>query len=181
MALDIYLLSLNDEDYGEASQNVMNSKAIHLPLMSWDIYHDHNVNRLQTVRNTQDVTKVKLLAAKLNWQNDMDEIFKKPEFDAILVTDLNQKIVWVNRGFSKMTGYSKQEALNRTPRFLQGPKTSVTAKHRIKTKLNTNMPFKEVITNYKKDGSLYRCEVKVFPLHTNGNKTHFIALEKQVG
>jgi hypothetical protein len=78
-----------------------------------------------------------------------------------------------------MTGYTKKEAINRTPRFLQGENTSLKAKKNIKQQLKSNTPFKEVIINHKKDNSSYKCEVKIYPLY-NKETTHYIAFEKQV-
>ena len=79
-----------------------------------------------------------------------------------------------------MTGYSKNFAINKTPKFLQGKGTSVQAKHSIKEKLLKDKPFKEIIVNYKKDKTTYSCEVKIIPLYNEGT-THFIAFEKKVG
>ena len=129
----------------------------------------------------QDIIEVKSLASKFNWQNNIDSIFENVQFEAILVTDINEKILWVNNGFSNMTGFSKTDALTKTPRFLQGSKTSIESKQRIRKNLKINLPFKDVIINHKKNGVPYKCEVKIFPLYNNGNKTHYIALERQVG
>ena len=108
-----------------------------------------------------------------------DKIIHKNDYEAIIATDLNRKIIWVYNGFSEMTGYSKRLALDKTPTFLQGEKTSSKTKERIRQKLKLNKPFKEVIINYKKDKTPYRCEVQIIPLYKDGT-THFMALEKQV-
>jgi len=106
-----------------------------------------------------------------------DEVYK-----AIIITDINQKILWVNGGFTQMTGFTKAEALDKTPRLLQGPSTSLNSKRRIRKKLSTcDKPFEDVIINHKKNGEIYECEVKIFPLHSNNYKSHYIALERQVG
>ncbi len=178
MALDVCSSIL---DNGESKVSYKGKSSIQLPLMSWDIFSMANFNRRMEMERTLDIIKVKTFGKKLNWEGDIESMIDKEQFEAILITDLNQKILWVNKGFTKMTGYSKEEALNKTPRFLQGEKTSVSVKQRIKERLGNDLPFKEVITNYKKNGSSYRCEVKIFPLYKNGNKTHFIALERQVG
>ena len=45
--------------------------------------------------------------------------------------------------------------------------------------IKLNKPFTDIVINYKKDKTPYRCEIKVFPLFTE-NTTHYIALEKAV-
>lgn len=149
------------------------------PLLCWDIYSEYFLKLLEDSKREQDILKIKSLAKKLNWKNDIDAIFEKKYFEAIVLTDLQQSILWVNKGFTDMTGYSKKHALNKRPVFLQGIKTCLEIRKKIRTQLNANKPFTAIITNYKKDNTPYECEVKIFPLFTN-ETTHFLALEKQL-
>jgi len=178
MALDLYASSLSKSNF-ERLYPKINHNAI-LPLMSWDLFAEANFKRLSVAKQSQDIVNVKHLADQFHWDNNLDTIFDDAQFEAILITDLQQKILWVNKGFSKMTGFSKREALDKTPQFLQGPETLPTSKQSIKKQLNANSPFKEVIVNYKKNGTPYKCEVNIFPLYKNGYKTHFMALEREV-
>jgi len=113
--------------------------------------------------------------------NDINKAFEINDYEALIITDSNQNIIWVNNGFTQMTGYSKTFALNKTPRFLQGDKTSIYAKKRIRQNISKNKPFREVIVNHKKDGSTYKCEVKILPLFNKNETTHYMAFEKRVG
>lgn len=179
MSLDIYLSSLSNEEYDSVSSKLdYNFKS--LPLLSWDIYSQNRQVNLLESQQEQDILKVKALASTFNWNNDIDSIFSDSDYEALIVTDVTQNILWVNNGFPKMTGYSKGDALNKTPRFLQGEKTTEKKRDIIRKKLSSNLPFQEVIINHKKDGTPYTCEVKIIPLFTNNIKTHYIALEKQV-
>lgn len=177
ICLDIYLSSLNEQQLEVIDDDINPVNIQTMPLLSWDMYSDFHFSQLSELKRNQDISKVKALARKLNWKVDINALFKKETFQAIVVTDLNQKIVWVNNGFTEMTGYSKNEALNKTPRFLQGPKSCREAKERIRTKLSGIEPFTEVIVNYRKNRDAYECEVKIFPLF-NKETTHYIALEK---
>lgn len=179
MCLDIYLSSLNVQEL-KAVDFESNSETIQtMPLLSWDIYSEYRFSQLKELQRNQDILNVKALAQKFKWNVDVNDLFKEESFEAIVVTDFNQKIIWVNDGFKEMTGYSRNETLNRTPGFLQGPETSLEVKERIRIKLSGITPFKEVIVNYKKNKETYECEVKIFPLF-NEKTTHFIALEKRV-
>ncbi|WP_406683137.1 PAS domain-containing protein [Seonamhaeicola sp. MEBiC1930] len=178
--LDIYLSSLSKDDYDAISSKITYPSHVITPLMSWDIHSEGYFKGLMAADRAQDIVKVKSYAKKLNWQGNIDDIFDKEVFEAIIITDLCQRIVWVNSGFSKMTGYSKFEVLTKKPNLLQGAETSIEVKQNIKSQLKGDLPFKDVITNYKKNGESYECEVKIFPLYSNDNKTHFIALERRV-
>lgn len=68
------------------------------------------------------------------------------DYDSILITELNlekpgPKIVYVNEGFTRMTGYSKEEAIGKTPRMLQGPKTDRAILDRLKRRLIEGQAF----------------------------------------
>ncbi len=179
VCLDIYLSSLNEHEL-KALDYENNFKSIEtMPLLSWDIYSDYHFNQLKELQRAQDILKVKAIGENLNWRVDINKLFKEEDYEAILVTDLNQRIVWVNDGFTVMTGYSKKDALHKTPRFLQGPKSCSVVKNQIRTGLSGIEPFTAVITNYKKNQDVYDCEVKIFPLY-NEKTTHYIALEKRV-
>ncbi|SDL84162.1 PAS domain-containing protein [Kriegella aquimaris] len=177
MSLDIYLSALSKTEYFKVRPLISPQNFKKTPLLSWDIYGENYFNSLIELKREQDIRKIKEMANKLGWKNDIDAIFDKSKFEALVITDIEQKIIWVNDGFTEMTGYSKIEALNNTPDFLQGPDTSSKAKKRISTKLNSKTPFTEVLINYKKDSTPYSCEIKVFPLFDHST-THFLALEK---
>ena len=178
MSLDLYTSSLNKREFDRLHSKISHNTI--LPLMSWDLFAEANFKRLSVAKQSQDISNVKHLAVKFDWDNNIDTIFDNQKFEAILITDAEQKILWVNDGFSDMTGFSKKEALYRTPQFLQGPNTLNQSRQSIRKKLSSNLPFKEVITNHKKNGMSYKCEVSIFPLYNNGIRTHFIALEREV-
>lgn len=179
MCLDIYLSSLSNIDYNLISQQLKTNKKTQLPLIGWDIYSENFNAHIQSAQRKQDILKVVHLAKKYSWNNDIQSIFKNNEFEALLLTNQNQQIVWVNDGFTAMTGYFKNEVLHKTPRILQGAETSITTRKRIREKLSAKKQFREIITNYKKEGVAYKCEVKIFPLHSK-ETTHYLALERQV-
>lgn len=180
MALDVYLSALNNADYKTVVNTLEPDNKGRMPLQSWDVIKEARLSLFEKAERQRDINCIKTLAKKLHWKNNIDTIFNNANFEALVVTDLHQNIVWVNKGFTKMTGYAKVEALNKTPRFLQGPETNVNTKTQIKNNLKQNVPFKTQVINYKKNGTKYNCEVKIFPLFNYTSKTHFIALEQQV-
>ena len=134
---------------------------------------------LKRLKTINDINTVKLFSKKAKWKNELDIIFENQNFESLIITDSEQKILWVNDGFTEMTGYSKKHALNKTPRFLQGPSTSEKTKKNIRHRLKNLEPFTGIITNYRKDKSKYKCEVKIIPMY-NEEVTHFLAIERRV-
>ncbi|MDB4064880.1 PAS domain-containing protein [Flavobacteriaceae bacterium] len=179
MSLDIFISSISDSECENIMSEITPLKESIMPLASWDIFsQDYNLT-LENLKIESDIDFIKLFAQKAHWKNEIDGIFKDQDFEALIITDINQKILWVNNGFTEMTGYTKKYALNKTPNFLQGQKTLPETKKRIRGKLDELKPFTEIITNYKKDNTPYKCEVKIIPLYTD-KVTHFLAIEKKV-
>lgn len=108
--------------------------------------------------------------------------------DAIVITEaeslsapLHPKIVYVNQAFSKITGYSPQEVIGKTPRILQGEKTDRRILQEIKQSLAKWLPIKTEIINYDKDGREYWVELNIIPIaDRQGKYTHFVAVERDI-
>lgn len=183
MCLDIYLSgnTLKKSDQKIISNTMEDDCSKLMPLISWDMFSEHYFKKLNTSKKCMDLKKIKSFARKYGWENNIETLFKSVDFSAIILTDKNKKIKWVNDGFTDMTGYTKKEALKKTAGFLQGPKTSKRKKAEIEFKLKENKPFKTSLINYRKNKSIYTCEVHIFPLFNKARKTtHFIALEREV-
>lgn len=179
--LDIILSNISGAQSEKINSKINLSKLKVMPLTSWDIFTTGQFIRSSQINKIRERNAVLSFANKFKWKTDLSEVFDESDYEALILTDKSQKILWVNDGFSDMTGYTKTFALNKTPRFLQGKDTSVTTKKQIAQKITEGKPFKEIIINHKKDGTPYKCEVKIIPLLREQEITHYIAFERQVG
>nr|WP_297786030.1 PAS domain-containing protein [uncultured Allomuricauda sp.] len=126
-----------------------------------------------------DVKQISYAIGK-NIDHEVLAILKQENYDALVVTSWDQNIVWVNQGFTEMTGYNKKYALGKKPNFLQGADTSNRIKKQIKEGLQNNHRYNVSIVNYRKNGETYRCQIKILPLSDSKQElSHFIALEKE--
>jgi diguanylate cyclase (GGDEF)-like protein/PAS domain S-box-containing protein len=106
--------------------------------------------------------------------------------DAILITDANldtpgPTINYVNAAFCAMTGYTAAELLGRSPRMLQGPKTSRTVLNELRDKLRDGKPFVGNTTNYRKDGTPFEIEWHVSPIRSAGGiVTQYLSIHRDV-
>lgn len=99
----------------------------------------------------------------------------------IILTDSSKRILWVNQNFPNLTGYSFGEALGRTPKFLQGVNTERDKLLEINRALTDQIPIKSIITNYKKSGKPYSCELIIYPIfNTKSELCNFISFERDV-
>lgn len=76
----------------------------------------------------------------------------------IIVTDPSlpdNPIIYLNQGFSLMTGYKEEEVLGENCRFLQGPLTSPHHVDEIRSAISRNQSVSVTLVNYRKDGSFF--------------------------
>lgn len=137
-----------------------------IPILSWDFYENQN-SEVHVVQSIQ-----KNWVQKVNYSKD---IANKP----VIITDSSLKILYVTKEISALTGYSKSEIIGNSPKMFQGNLTDVATRNRIREAVEKKHPFKEVVINYKKDGSSYKCEIEAYPkFDDNNNLVHYIAFEK---
>jgi len=98
---------------------------------------------------------------------------------AVILTDAEKRIIWVNDDFTAITGYTLTEALGKRPgELLQGPNTEEEIVLRIRRGLSNQTSLSEEITNYRKNGEEYVCKLAIHPIFDRSHKvTNFIAFE----
>src|SRR4029450_6023093 len=90
-------------------------------------------------------------------------------------------LIHVNPAFERMTGYSAEEAVGRSCRFLQGPATDPGAVAELRGALRAGRGCTVTLLNYRKDGSTFWNEVTVSPVRgKRGELTHFVGVQTDV-
>jgi len=107
--------------------------------------------------------------------------------DVILVTksdpidEPGPEIVYVNKAFTELTGYTQEEVLGKNPRILQSNGTDEKSKIIIRQGLEQKKPIRVTIKNYSKTGEEYWLDLSILPLkNSQGVVTHFVAIERDV-
>lgn len=90
-------------------------------------------------------------------------------------------LIYVNKGFERLTGYSADEILYRDCRFLQNDDRDQEALDVIRDALKNLLPCREVLRNYRKDGSMFWNELSMTPVFDEEeNLMYFIGVQKDV-
>jgi two-component system cell cycle sensor histidine kinase/response regulator CckA len=106
--------------------------------------------------------------------------------ESIIITtaDLDSpgpRIVFVNPGFTKITGYTADEAMGKTLRILHGPKTDQNLISRLLDSLARGEGFCGETIQYHKNGAEFYMQWSTVPLPDDqGRITHFVAVQQDV-
>lgn len=101
----------------------------------------------------------------------------------VVVADGEGKIEWINPAFTRITGYTLEEVVGKTPgSFLGGPETDPKVSFYMGEKIRAGQGFKDVeIVNYSKEGRQYWISIEVQPILDNTGKViQFIAIESDI-
>jgi len=98
--------------------------------------------------------------------------------NAVVITDADGRIEWVNEGFERITGYTLQESVGRRPgTLLQGPDTDPETVDRIRREVSAGRGFHAELLNYRKDGTPYWVEISCQAVQQAGEPLRFVAIE----
>ena len=102
--------------------------------------------------------------------------------NAVVLTDATGRMVWVNAGFTRLTGYTLEETIGKTPgSLLQGPETDAATVQYMHEQLSKGEGFKIQIVNYSKDGRKYWLASEVQPIRDEAGKTiNFMAIQSDI-
>ncbi len=107
--------------------------------------------------------------------------------DAIIILEAEpgkmpgRRILYINEAFTRMTGYSMDDSLNKTLRLLRGPKTSLDALNKIRIALENIEPVRVEIVSYRKDGSHFWTECSIVPFADEaGSFRHWVSVQRDI-
>ncbi len=90
-------------------------------------------------------------------------------------------IIYVNRAFELMTGYSSEETLGLNCRFLQGPDGNQPALTEVRAAIREERDCQVLLRNYRKDGTLFWNELRLSPVHDErGHLVNFVGVQNDV-
>ncbi|OWJ95994.1 hypothetical protein B6S59_08690 [Pseudomonas sp. A46] len=90
-------------------------------------------------------------------------------------------LIYANAAFERLTGYKRDDILYQDCRFLQGEDRDQLGLAAIRQAVRAGQPCRQVIRNYRKDGSAFWNELSITPVFNESDQlTYFIGIQKNV-
>lgn len=100
---------------------------------------------------------------------------------AIIITNLQGNIEYVNPSFSQSSGYSSDEAMGKNPRILKSGHTSNEKYSELWNTILSGKSWNGDFKSKRKDGTFYYEAATISPvIDPSGNITHFIAIKEDI-
>jgi diguanylate cyclase (GGDEF)-like protein/PAS domain S-box-containing protein len=101
--------------------------------------------------------------------------------NTIVITDLEANIEYVNATFTKVTGYTLEEARGKNPRILQSGRTPKATYVRMWEQLSRGEEWRGELINQSKDGNEYIEWALISPVRqTDGHITNYLAVKENI-
>jgi PAS domain S-box-containing protein len=102
--------------------------------------------------------------------------------NAVIVTDAERRVRWVNQGFTRISGYTSQDILGRSPGgLLQSDRTDPSVVAALREALNAGRSFQGELINRNRAGQDYWIDIHITPLRgEDGALSGFVAIESDI-
>ncbi|MBT4503647.1 MAG: PAS domain S-box protein, partial [Gemmatimonadetes bacterium] len=102
--------------------------------------------------------------------------------NAVVLTDPEGRIEWINEGFTRLTEYELEEVVGRRPGdFLQGPDTNPQTVAYMRDQLAREEGFNVELINYTKSGRRYWVQMEIQPIRDEeGQLVRFMGIESDI-
>lgn len=101
--------------------------------------------------------------------------------DLVFITDADGVIKFINNQFTRVTGYTEQDAIGKTPRILNSGHTPPEVYEHMWTDILNGLTWRGEIQDRCKDGHVFWAAARIFPIRDqDGNLTHFVAMHEDI-
>lgn len=136
------------------------------------------------------VTRIYGMIQDVTWRRDSEDKVRLMQYamdsckNGIVITGLaasDHAIIYANRAFLKMSGYTLEELLGKNCRILQQDDREQDELENFRHALTHSEDGYSIVRNYRKDGSMFWSEVYISPVRNNLNRiTHFLGIQNDV-
>jgi len=147
--------------------------------------------RITTIKNTEGK-----VTHYVGFQNDItirknDEVelmlnkkAVESSLEGIAISDSNQPdfpLIYINDRFTELTGYTKEDAIGKNSRFLQGPDSAGETLDRLRKAIVEKNDFEGELINYKKDGTKFWNHLRITTIkNAKGKVTNHVFFQNDV-
>ena len=87
--------------------------------------------------------------------------------ESVVITDTRGDIEYVNPAFTRITGYTREEALGQNPRILKSEKQDQAFFQQLWGTILKGQSWQGELVNRRKDGSLYTEQMNIAPVRVS--------------
>ncbi len=124
-----------------------------------------------------------MLPANLPVNLELLTLLFKDLRDGVAIADATEKgfpLIYINKSFESITGYSFDQVQGKNCRFLQGEDTEQAHVEEIRQALTGNTPLLITLKNYRKNGEPFWNELSLSPIIQDDKPLFFISIQKDV-
>ncbi|MGO9271395.1 MAG: PAS domain S-box protein [Terriglobia bacterium] len=100
---------------------------------------------------------------------------------SVVITDVQGNIEYVNPKFTRLTGYTSEEAIGQNPRILKSGMQSAAIYQQLWETILSGSEWRGEFVNRKKNGELYWESASIVPIKdSDGAITHFLAVKEDI-
>ena len=139
------------------------------------------------VSRIEAMLKIRQHSLQLQQKNEQLRIYEQAMDAAnagIIITDAREEdspILYANRGFQQITGYSQEEIIGRNCRFLQNDDREQDAVDEIRSFISKGEDGHATLRNFRKDGTPFWNDLRIAPIKdSDGQITHFVGIQNDI-
>lgn len=177
--------------YGEGVRNILDTDAEgHMLNLDYLLSYTAGVILIYSLSNNLENNKNIVIASVMESRivlERQNEELKKLSLvasntdNAVIITDQNGIVEWVNDGFSRLTGYSFDEITGRKTSILHGPLTDAATVEQLEERMHARQSFSGELQKMHKDGHPVWMQVTITPIFDENKEVRkFIQVESDV-
>ncbi len=159
-AEEIYKDSLRNKKSGEIETRLFFQKQFINVKLNFVPFYENGVEEKLTLITARDITEEK------NKETDLIRFFNVAEntVNPLQITDLNGKMIYVNKAFEKASGYTKEELLGKNPRIFGSGKNSQKFWDKMWDTISSGKGWVGEVENKRKNGDPYYTQLLISPI-----------------
>jgi two-component system cell cycle sensor histidine kinase/response regulator CckA len=138
-------------------------------------------DNITLVKSVIDQLSGALARARLDAERRRLSAASEQTADCVIITDIKGTILYVNRAFERITGYSRTEAIGQNPRMLKSGQHDAAFYRELWSALLAGKNWRGRFVNKKKDGTLYTADASISPTRDEkGNIVNFVDVQRDI-
>jgi len=146
------------------------------------IYENQRLHRIYGIMH--DITERKQARQQLAAAEERANLLSKAieqAGDSIIITDRHGRIEFVNHAFTRITGYTSNEAIGKTPSILKSGEQSNAFYKRMWDSITRGNVWHERLIDRRKNGDFFPTYLTISPVqNSDGDITHFIGIQRDL-